>query len=260
MKLFNGGNFALGLACGVITLLLFLITFSTIDISLFKDRAILGAIIGGSLSGAVALISVILSIVNANKHHVQKKVLQEEANLLLTFTKLTTILDSLTKAYRHQLSSEERSSIHLRGEPPVKNPLSGIREIIRFSDSEKVLPLQIKCAELFNNIAEAERISESLFFLQEEYDKVFSEFQQKIMSQKTVSIEGRRISGEVEISKFDLLRVRDVDGHLHRLLMESLPTIKSSHSHIISLLKERYGRNIVFEENQTIRGGVYSYD
>lgn len=257
MGSFDRGYLALGIFIGIslsTALFLWLEWFGfSLTIGNQYFPALLGAIVGGSIAIVGQLLTINHSVSEAEKD----KKNSEEAALLSIFVKLNSILDTCSKHYRHQNSDDSRSYIFVGGESAIIKPLSGINEILRFSDTDKAVPLHIKDAELFNMIVDAEGIMESLYYLRKEYDETFLLFEKKLLSQNP-TVEGKSIVGEFSFKKTDLLKLSDLRKHLTRLTSDGLPTIQNAHTHIIDVLKKRHGRTINYKSCDEIPGGVFA--
>lgn len=258
MKPFDHGYLAIGVFIGGIVSTALFLWLEWFGFSLSVGSQYFPAILGALVGGGIAIIGQLMTINHSVSESEKLRTITEEASLITIFVKLNTVLETCLKAQRHQQSNDKRSYIFLNDKPEIRKPLSGIRDKVLFSESDKTVPLLIKDADLFNLIIDAEGISESLNFLQCEYEKAFLQIERSLMSQGP-AVEGRMMSGEFELKKTDLLKLKDLNDHLGRLLDESLPTIKNAHKHAIRVLSERHKRSISYEELEDVPGGVFSY-
>lgn len=178
----------------------------------------------------------------------------------MIFTKLTDIVEHFEKAYSHSVSSEARGYIHLSQNGRIRKPLSGTREAVRFSHSEKSLPLKINQAWLYNAINDAEGISQSLVYLQTHYEKAFNDLTASVLGQDNIQVEGKMISGNVEIRRTDLLQLEDLEAHINRLLSSARDELHGNHRKLVALLESDFQRRVDFRFDPNLPGGVYSDD
>lgn len=239
---------------GIVLVIVFEFFTDLFGPSLEPTESFVAAVTGA----AIALAGTILTLAAADEAQENKRRSDEEQILYTVFAKIDDIADDVIKANRHLLEGDPRAFLFLGDELRLRKPLSGVKRIIRFDPHERAIAMSIKEAELYNQIGQCEGISETLCFLEEEYNQSFAGFMKGLLEQEGVEVKGRAVSGEMRVKQTDVLHILDLEQHLRQLTFEAVPEVRKARANLIRILGEKYSTKIDHREMTDVPGGRFS--
>lgn len=248
-SLLDRGYLALGVVIGFSVTLVSVLLVEHLHI-ISSNETIVGAIVGGVLSGLVTLFAVTIGTYFDNNRAEQERYLSLEAEAFSAYSKVTDILDDITKQYRHHFDSTSSLRLHYSKGSEKKSlakPLQGKSEKIRFTTDEKSVGLKLKSIVIFNDLNNLDAISETFHFLREEYGRRYFDFQKSTFETGKLEIEGRNVSSDAKVHPLDLIGLEDASEQFKSFLFKTQHEVREAHRRYTEALETHFGKRFEFE-------------
>ncbi|MEO0916142.1 MAG: hypothetical protein AAFY31_04045 [Pseudomonadota bacterium] len=247
-SLLDRGHFALGAIVGVCSTILFILAVQLLEFGWTANETLFGAIIGGTISGAAALLATIVANYFLVKTASSQQFVAKQASALSTFSRLTKLRDVVVKSHAHYHDEKTRSNLRLGDNIRLPMPLQGAPLDLRFDEKDLVLVLAEKEADLFNRLLDAEGVLRQLTFLKDKYAEFFFRFSEPLLKQNGTKKDGLMVQGAVEVDNFELSRVVDARDHLLSMLDDGISEVRETHEKYIDFLQRSFGTKIGYQE------------
>lgn len=216
------------------------------------NSTIIGAIIGGWISGGVALIATLVGIRNAAKVRSIEKQKADRGNAITIVIKVNNIYEFTKRSFRHYFDSSEGNNNRIRKNGQwelVPKPLRFGRELEGMTLEEKSFLVSEGLTASYNDIADADSIAHTYNSLTKEYCKIYDVYTNKLAE---IGVLDDQSKNKFELPAgtlgFEINQLIEIRNHLKSFLLGCQEDAKRIQKSVLLAANEKFDTGINYVE------------